>query len=208
MIDTAAISLKLAPNQNPMKTKIVLFLAVALTGPLLSQPMFADVTYEYTGNPFTNVSGLYTTNDFVTGTFTLASPLPANTPLGEITPISFTFSTSHNGITNLSATIPGPNFTNIISIGTGPTGAINAWNIDLTNDSIFVESQITTANAADFARRFGFSPEDSGNGSNSGSPGTWTLVGSVPDTGSTLSLMTLTLMALGVAARQFKRAAA
>jgi len=45
--------------------------------------------------------------------------------------------------------------------------------------------------------------------SNHDTPGTWTTVTpQVPDTGSTLSLMTLTLMALGVAARQFKRAAA
>ena len=42
-------------------------------------------------------------------------------------------------------------------------------------------------------------------GSNMGAPGRWT---TVADTGSTLSLMTLILMALGVAARQFKWAAA
>jgi hypothetical protein len=46
-------------------------------------------------------------------------------------------------------------------------------------------------------------------GSNSDMPGLWVKQPSgVPDTGSTLTLMTLTLMALGVAARQFKRAAA
>jgi hypothetical protein len=49
---------------------------------------------------------------------------------------------------------------------------------------------------------------ETGFGANFASPGTWTTVGAVADTGSTLSLMTLTLMALGVAARRFKRAAA
>ena len=38
-------------------------------------------------------------------------------------------------------------------------------------------------------------------------PGVWR-AGHVADTGSTLSLMTLTLMALGLVARRFKRAAA
>jgi len=46
-----------------------------------------------------------------------------------------------------------------------------------------------------------------GFGFNRLSPGEWT-VRPVADTGSTLSLITLTLMALGVAARQFKQAAA
>jgi len=49
---------------------------------------------------------------------------------------------------------------------------------------------------------------ETGFGANFDSPGTWTTVGAVANTGYTLSLMTLTLMALGVAARLFKRAAA
>jgi hypothetical protein len=39
-------------------------------------------------------------------------------------------------------------------------------------------------------------------------PGRWEIVSPVADTGSTLTIMTLALTALGVAARQFKRAAA
>ena len=35
----------------------------------------------YTGNPFTAVSGVYTTSMFVTAMITLASPLGANMPL-------------------------------------------------------------------------------------------------------------------------------
>ena len=190
-----------------MKTKIVLFLAVALTGPLLSQPIFADVTYAYTGNPFTSFSGPYTASDRVTGTFTLADPLPANRPISDINPISFSFSDGVNLMTNSFIPLGTPPFFNFISIGTGPTGAINAWDIDL-QFSAAIDGRIHTSNAADLGHRVGTSPEGSGDGSNSGSPGTWTVVGGVPDTGSTLSLMTLSLMGLGVAARQFKRAAA
>jgi len=44
-------------------------------------------------------------------------------------------------------------------------------------------------------------------GFNFGRPGTWSTVATVADTGPTLSLMTLTLMALGLVARRFQRAA-
>jgi hypothetical protein len=44
-------------------------------------------------------------------------------------------------------------------------------------------------------------------GANRGTPGIWSIIGRVPDTGSTLSLMTLTLMALGLVARRFQRPA-
>jgi hypothetical protein len=44
-------------------------------------------------------------------------------------------------------------------------------------------------------------------GSNFDAPGGWTTVAGVPDAGSTLSLMTLTLVALGLVARRFQRAA-
>ena len=204
MIDTTGIFSQPRPsNHKPMKTKIVLFLAVALTGPLVSQPIFADVTYEYTGNPFTDVSGIYTTSDRVTGMLTLAHPLAANMSLDFITPISFTFTDGHITLGN-GFSDPFP----LIKLGTGPTGAINAWNIQLTRLSGVTEGEIDTLNTGDHGEFVGIFPEDVGNGSNSGLPGTWTLVGGVPDTGSTLSLMTLTLMALSVAARQFKRAAA
>jgi hypothetical protein len=45
-------------------------------------------------------------------------------------------------------------------------------------------------------------------GENRDMPGVWSQGIATPDTGSTISLMTLTFMALGLVARQFKRAAA
>jgi hypothetical protein len=53
-----------------------------------------------------------------------------------------------------------------------------------------------------------YPPNDHYDGSNAFQPGGWVIRSAVADTGSTLSMMTLTLMALGVAARRFKRAAA
>ena len=54
---------------------------------------------------------------------------------------------------------------------------------------------------------FGFIPPGDAIGGNFDTPGHWE-IGAVPDAASTLSLLSLSLTALGVAARQFKRAAA
>jgi len=43
-------------------------------------------TYQYTGNPFTNVEGAYTTSNFVSGTVTLAGPLAPNMALTSVSP--------------------------------------------------------------------------------------------------------------------------
>src|SRR5689334_11307437 len=59
-------------------------------------------TYQYTGNPFTYVSGAYTTSDFVTVMLTLAAPLPSNFE-GYVTPTAFTFSDGVQTITELTA---------------------------------------------------------------------------------------------------------
>ena len=48
---------------------------------------------------------------------------------------------------------------------------------------------------------------DDGFGEIDNDPGVWRVRPTVPDSGSTLSLMTLTLMALGLVARWFQRAA-
>ena len=65
--------------------------------------------------------------------------------------------------------------------------------------------EIVTFHAPPFTFDKGFLSCDTGLINNS--VGTWTIAGQVPETGSTLSLMTLTLMALGLVARRFQRAA-
>ena len=93
---------------------------------------------------------------------------------------------------------------------TGPTGLIINWNVDVSNLT-FPSGEINT-----FKLPNGASEDvgeewfpDPGTGIIFGAPGTWTTVGAVvADTGSAFSLMTLTFMALGLVARQFKRAAA
>jgi hypothetical protein len=186
-----------------MKSKIISFFGVGLAVGFLTTASVQAVptTYQYTGNPFLTAVGPYTTADFVTGMVTLSAPLAPNMPpLSTVSPISFSFSDGVQTLTNNNST------STIMSFGTGPTGAIIAWSISVEAPGA-LNSITTRANS-------GFVPTDEGrqlgigSGFNFGPPGIWTNVSGVPDTGSTLSLMTLTLMALGVAARRFQRAAA
>jgi hypothetical protein len=155
-------------------------------------------TYQYTGNHFTDVFGDYTTSDFVTAIVTLAGPLGANMPLTEVTPLAFTL---FDGVQTISRTA-----TNSLGFrfATNARGEINFWLVEVD----FLSSSIVTFHGGPFDGRNG----DLGHtlesfGSNSGTPGVWSQGIATPDAGSTLSLMTLTLMALGLVARRFQRAA-
>ena len=61
-------------------------------------------TYQYTGNHFTDVTGPYTTSDFVTAMVTLAAPLAANMRSRTVTPTAFTLSDGVQTLTNHNAT--------------------------------------------------------------------------------------------------------
>ena len=155
----------------------------------------ADTTYTYTGNPFTSVSGPpYTMSDFVSGMLTLAGPLAPNFS-GNVTPIAFSFS---DGVQTLTKQTPGT--ITLFSFQTGPTGAITGWLVAINlavGGSIQTETAPPALVTLDFGADIG-----SAFGRVSGDPGTWAMVTGVPDTGSTLTLMTVTLMALGLVARQ------
>ena len=163
-------------------------------------------TYHYTGNPFTEVHGVYTTNDFVTAMVTLADPLPPNFH-GDVTPTAFTLSDGVQTLTNTTPLI-GSRFIFV----TNAPGEITLWEVttrvnDATDafiDTIHEANQpITEDRAAPNFHSLGVA-----SGFNFNSPGVWTQANAMPDAGSTLSLMTLTLMALGVATRRLKQAAA
>jgi len=155
--------------------------------------------YQYTGNPFTYVNGVYTTSDFVTVMFRLAGPLAPNMPITAITPIAFTLSDGVQTITPSNA-----NSTSF-QVATGAAGQITHGLIlaEIGPSAGIIET--TTAPAIGFLD-IGILNLQS-QGVNFGPPGTWTTVESVADTGSTLSLMALTVMVFGVAARRFKRGA-
>ena len=157
-------------------------------------------TYQYTGNPFTFAIAPYTTSDFVTGMLTLAGPLASNFN-GTVTPTAFTFSDGVQTLTNLNAV-----FSSFLFV-TGPTGQITGWDIEVDRE---LHTFISTTNIADFQTiDIGISVGIS-QGSfafNQDQPGRWENRSAVTDSGSTLSMLTLTLMALGLVARRFQRAA-
>ena len=163
-------------------------------------------TYQYTGNPFTVVSGPYTTSDFVTAMITLASPLGANMPLTEVTPTAFTLSDGVQTITNHG---PGLLLTSFL-FATDASGAISMWGVNVERIHNATTGAIVTNNDPTDIADVGIVIPEGGPfvlGANVLTPGVWSVSGSVPDSGSTLSLMTLTLVALGLVARRFQRAA-
>ena len=190
-----------------MKTKIVLFFEVALAVGFLTAASVQAIptTYQYTGNAFTDVTAPYTTSDFVTATLTLADPLAPNMPLTSVTSIAFTLSDGVQTITNLT-----PIFNVNFSVATGSAGQIRFWMMNVGPGPHGLGPYIFSSGTEDPDNTSDGGSNDEihqSHGANFGVPGTWTTVGSVADTGSTLSLMTLTLMALGVAVRRFKWAA-
>src|SRR5262249_7366006 len=124
-----------------------------------------------------------------------------NTPFHAITPIAFSFSDGVQTITNLT-----PPLVTSFAVATGAAGQITQW---------VMVAIVSNTGAISTARRPIFSVQDEGSlsvesfGFNLGRPGRWTINGvpQVPDAGSTISLMTLTFMALGVAAGRLKRVA-
>ena len=158
-------------------------------------------TYHYTGNPFTEVHGVYTTNDFVTAMVTLASPLQPNFQ-GKVTPTAFTFTDGVLTITNFDAQAA------VFIFATDGAGHIVGWSVVASNSDLGpgLRGVISSAKGFRVGDEGYIDPDNEG--FNSFSPGEWGGKAAVPDAGSTLSFMTLTLMVLGAAAQRFKRAAA
>jgi hypothetical protein len=99
-------------------------------GVLLSASLMAraDTIYTYTGNDFTSATGPYTTSDFVSGSFTLASPLGDDLSNYTVTPLSFSFSDGVQTLTNSSTDLTLINFV----VTTNSSGAVTEWSIDLS----------------------------------------------------------------------------
>ena len=198
-----------------MKTLSKILLALTAVAALsLAYPASVQAvptTYHYTGNHFTDVIGsLYTTSDFVTVMMTLAGPLGANMPpFTDITPIAFTLS---DGVQTLSSSNPNINV-DAFQVGTNAAGQITSWQIVVMSGPVTSDIFIITSGGPIeiHPHDVGGQPDPEGQeaeGFNFLMPGVWSRGIATPDTGSTLSLMTLTLIALGLVARRFKRAAA
>jgi hypothetical protein len=131
----------------------------------------ADTIYSYTGNPFTFAASPYTTNDFISGSFDLATPLDNNLPLTAITPTSFSF---FDGVRTFHSATPG--VFSSFNIQTDATGTPDHWNIFISIPPSF--TALTTANLAppQITDTITFPPITGPRAGNLNNPGTWSVV--------------------------------
>jgi hypothetical protein len=150
---------------KPAKLTRSVVVLVAAVSALEAANANADVIYSYIGNGFTSVSGAYTTLNHVTISFTLASALGDNLPLGTIAPLTYTIS---DGLFSLNQSSPG---TKLFTVGTTASGAIASWEIFAALPGLVsvIDSENTNLLARDLASNF-----SAGSASNHDNPGSWT----------------------------------
>jgi|SRR6185437_15835460 len=166
---------------------------------LLPAPLMADTIYSYAGNDFTTIirGTAFTTSDFISGSFTVASPLAGNLPIQALTSSVLSFSFS-DGISTIDSTqtlwsVP------LFDVATDAGGNITGWDIDLMNskDGNFLSEILT--------RNFGGAGDLGGTASavdlaeNRSAPGTWTQSTDAAPTPEPRSLLLLATGLIGLA---------
>jgi hypothetical protein len=129
-------------------------------------------TYVYTGNSFTSATLPYTTSDKVTGNITLSVPLNAGMPETDETAnvTAFSFTDGVQTITNLTVGVS----LYSADFQTNLMGGISSWDIQINLGN----NEILTQAAEDLGYiNFSYS----GEGSNSGNPGSWNVASAVPE---------------------------
>jgi hypothetical protein len=179
---------------------------------VLTLPLMASTTYTYTGNDFTVITCVgncpgpaFSTSDFISGSFTLSSPLAPKLDEVSIFPSSFTFTDGPDTFTSgdplISVCNCSPSFSNF---STDASGNITAWNIMLTlgelgaaslttvDANLGVIRGLTVSDSANFSDNTpdGFTGQNAA--SNMGDAGTWTAstTSSAPEPGSLILLVT------------------
>lgn len=135
---------------------------------IFTLPVMADEIYTYTGNDFEVGEGLYTTSDFVSGFFTVATPLGDNLVFGNITPLTYSFS---DGVQTFTNSAPPTDVT--FEVATDASGAITAWDVSLSTGLNIVSTDSISSD---------FGEAGASIGENIGDPGGW--VASLSGSGS------------------------
>ncbi len=163
---------------------------------MLTAPLMADVTYTYTGNDFGFAIAPYTTSDFVSGFFTVSSALGDSRPESAVTTTSYSFT---DGVQTFSSTSPPAEVT--IEVGTGLTGSITSWDIDLSTGPP-ADNFVSTDSVSTDSGENGVSFAD-----NNGDPGGWKQSGggsTVPEPGY-VGFLGLGLAAIVLVQRKYQR---
>lgn len=77
--------------------------AAAVVLSLVPSLASATTIYTYTGQAYSSATAPYNTSEFVTGSFTVNTPLAANLTNGTVTPVSFSFNDGEQTITDQTA---------------------------------------------------------------------------------------------------------
>jgi hypothetical protein len=114
-------------KSRTLAAPMTLMLGLACLGSAAAR---ADVTYTYTGNPFTSVTRPYTLTDSITGSFVLSQPLADNLAETEIFPLSFSFYDGQEVLSNTTSET-----TSVFDVATNAAGTIDAWDISMRQAS-------------------------------------------------------------------------
>jgi hypothetical protein len=172
---------------------------------LLPLPLVADTVYTYTGNDFTYAEAPFTTSDFISGSFSVASPLSPNSfyYIGNFSSFqidSFSFTDGLDTFTNQTPGVQLGDF----EIQTDATGIITAWDIDVSaTQNGVITALITNTSPGDTGLIEGSASADVDH-----DPGTWSGPPSaVPEPSSLILLATGALFLAGLAGRTLADAA-
>ena len=161
----------------------------------LNAPAWADYIYTYTGNLFAYAYPPYTTQDRVVVTFTLSYPLYPNLGLEDFSSEILPTLVMQDGFQTLKW--QNPSLTSgDVSLGTDATGAINAWQVSLSDRCyglpVLNPCQIHTG----YNPNNSFAEDSAANVASPvawvSSPGTWTVT---PEPG-TVALLAIGLVAM------------
>ena len=143
-------------------------------------PMMANTIYTYTGNPFSGPVSPYTTSDFISGSFTLITPIGANSSFNArfntSNLVSYTFTDGVQTINDANSQDGFAFISSNIVVGTDATGHIQSWGIGIFNATL---GQIDINNNQFLVGDLVYSSAGQRIAS-SGSPGTWTISSASP----------------------------
>lgn len=161
---------------------LLLSATLALTLPLAQ----ASTVYLYVGNDFQNVdntAGAWASaSDYISGWFTLAAPLPANSLL-NLTPLDWSLS---DGVHTLDQSTPNLD-TFVLSIETGANANFLSWSFlasaPIAGPDGSIRTTLDTTNGLDLSSGY-FSSGGVSTSMNMGNPGVWSSSTTIPEPGS------------------------
>ena len=161
----------------------------------------ADTIYTYTGNMFDSFKGDFECPPVcrITGSFTVAQPLPANLSFVTISPKFFSVS---DGVVTLTPANSHPLIFQPFMLATDATGAITTWDVRITGKQALVKESLSTVNFP------GFSEDEVGipvGALNTNNPGVWSAVTTNTPEPSCLLLLCTGLLSIVGGARVIGR---